>query len=102
MVVHFHRNSQNFDDFIKLVGNKTFFLANKKIKFSSGDTEFSQKDYLKSLQILKVKSEGGLIILSAILQGIKTQSFRVISFSNTQFTIVWRDGDTFYNFIINI
>jgi hypothetical protein len=92
----------NFDEFNKLVGSKSFFLANKKIKFSSDDTEFSQKDYLKSLQILKVNNEGGLIILSAILQGVDTQTFRVINFSNTQFTIVWRDGDTFYNFIVNI
>ncbi len=92
----------NFDDFQKLIGNKTSFLAYQRAELSGSDADYSSDKISKNVQVFKVYNESGLIMATAKIDGVKNDTFRVISFSNEDFTLVWKDGDTIYNWRIKL
>jgi hypothetical protein len=92
----------NFDEFIHLIGSKTIFQTNGKIKFSSHDDDYSIKEFSKNVQLNKIYNENGLIMINATISGISSNTFRVIDFTNIAYSLVWKDKDIIYNIMVKI
>jgi hypothetical protein len=92
----------SFDEFNKLVGNKTAFNCVERFKMSQRDPDLEQRDYNKPVQILKVYNESGLTMVNATIEGVDNNVFRVIGFTNEEFTLVWKDGERIYNYRIKV
>ena len=92
----------SYDDFEKTIGNKTLFLTYERLKLSGSDADFAKSSFSKSVQLQKLYNESGLIMMNAKIEGVDNNTFRVIDFTNEEFTLVWKDGDTIYNFRIKI
>lgn len=92
----------SYDDFVKLIGSKSSFLAFGKAELSGSDADYSSNKISKNVQVFKVYNESGLIMVTAKIDGVKNDTFRVITFSNEEFTLVWKDGDDIYNWYIKL
>jgi len=92
----------SFDDFNKLIGNKTQFQCAELFTMSQRGTDLNRKDYSKTVQILKVYNESGLTMVNAKIDGVDYNVFRVISFNNDEFTLVYKDGERIYNYRIRV
>jgi hypothetical protein len=92
----------NFDEFIHSIGNKTTFQTEEKIKFSSHDDDFSPKEFSKNVILNKIYNENGLIMINATITGVPSSLFRVIDFTNSSYTLVWKDKDIIYNIKVKI
>jgi hypothetical protein len=90
----------SFDDFQKRIGDKTSFTTYDKILLSGSDADYEESNFANNVQILKIYNESGLIMVNANIDGINNPTFRVISFTDLEFTLVWKDGDDIYNFKI--
>jgi hypothetical protein len=92
----------SYDDFQKIVGDKTLFTVYDKVELGGSDADYDEKTITKTMQLTKLYNESGLIMVTAKIDGINNDTFRVVSFSSDGFTLVWKDGDTIYNFKVKI
>ncbi|MEI6815168.1 MAG: hypothetical protein WCL14_01060 [Bacteroidota bacterium] len=90
----------NFDDFVKLIGERTQFQTFEKLVLSGSDADMSKYQSIKNLKVLRVYNESGLIMMDAKMEGNNFITFRVIHFENNGFTLVFKDRDTIYNYKI--
>lgn len=92
----------SYDEFNNLIGTKTTFRAFENIKLSSGGDDMKKSSSDANIQISRIYNESGLIMLDAKVDGVKETTFRVISFTNEHFTIVYHDSNIFNNQIYNL
>lgn len=92
----------SFDDFNKLIGNRTLFQCLELFKMSQRDADLDQSVFTKNVQISKVYNESGLIMVNAKIDGVDNITFRVIGFTNEDFTFVYKDGERIYNYRIRL
>lgn len=92
----------SYDEFNKLVGNKTQFQCAEMFKMSQRDADLEQRPYTKNVQVLKIYNESGLTMVNAKIDGVDNSVFRVISFSKEEFTLVYKDGERIYNYRIKV
>ncbi|HSN49669.1 MAG TPA: hypothetical protein VLR52_00460 [Bacteroidales bacterium] len=91
----------DYDVFLTLLKNKTIFSAVEMVKLWSGAPDMSLKDIDKPFNIIKVYNEAGLIYINASVKGIDNDVFRVISFSQGTFVVVYTDKSSIYNLRIS-
>ena len=92
----------SYNDFEKLIGDKTLFQTYERLKLGGSDSDFSTTQFSKTVQLFKIYNEAGLIMINAKIDGVDNNTFRVTSFSQNEFILVWKDGDKVYNFKIKI
>lgn len=91
-----------FDEFNKLIGAKTQFQCVELYKMSQNDADMEKSEVSKNVEIIKVSSENGLIMVKAKIDKVENDTFRVVSFNSTEFTLVWKDGEKIYNYKLKI
>ncbi|HEX3025086.1 MAG TPA: hypothetical protein VHP12_07730 [Chitinophagaceae bacterium] len=91
-----------YNDFIKAIGDKKDFYAFEKYKLAGSDFDFEKKIFSGSVQLQNVYNENGLIMVTAKIDGVDNTTFRVISFTDNQFIISYKDGERIYNYRITI
>jgi len=91
-----------YNDFIKAIGDKKDFYAFEKYKLAGNDFDFEKKIFSGSVQLQNVYNENGLIMVTAKIDGVDNTTFRVISFTDNQFIISYKDGERIYNYRITI
>ena len=91
----------NYDDFEKSINNKVVFKSIEQTKMSQRDSDFDKWETLDNVYIIKIYKESGLIMVKAQIEGVKFDTFRVISFTNEHFTLVYKDGERIYNYKIS-
>jgi hypothetical protein len=93
----------DFERFKKLVGLKKDFFAVKQYKLWSSDSDVSQSDIIKPFTIDNIINDNGIIYLEGNLKGEKNISkFQLVNFSEGNFSIQYKDGETDYNLIVRI
>lgn len=93
----------SFEDFQKIIQSKRDFNAIEKNSLWSSGSSFSTVKMNKKLVINELKTENGMIIIDATLEGLKKYStFRVVAFDNDYFHIFYEDKSTVYNIKIEI
>jgi len=93
----------DYDEFKKVIGNKTNFIAVKRFELGSSDTDVSQDDINKPFTITNITNESGLILIAGNLKDEKNVfNFQVANFTNDSFSIAYRYKGTVYNFTINM
>lgn len=92
----------SFDDFIKTIGSKTEFQCSQMYKMSQRDADYESDDYVKKVELIKVYNENGLIMMNAKIGEIENSVFRVVNFTSDKFTLMYKDGERIYNYVIII
>lgn len=90
----------SFDEFNKAIGNKNQFQSLDQYKMSQRDADIEHFTRNRSVAISKIYNESGLIMLNAKIDGEDNSTFRVIGFNNIDFTLVYKDGERTYNWIV--
>jgi hypothetical protein len=91
-----------FDDFVKLIGDRRTFKTNERYELGGSSFDLDSADFSKSVDIIKIYNENGLIMVDAKIKSVDNTSFRVINFDPTGFILVWKDRSTMYNFLIKM
>jgi len=86
-----------YNDFIKILGDKTNLTAIELVELYSSGSDMDFKEINKPVSINKVYNENGLIMMKASVKGIDREVFRVTTFSPGSFTIVYSDKTSLYN-----
>ncbi len=92
----------NYDDFNKMIGVKTQFQCVVLVGMSQRDADMDVNDCSKNVQIFKIYNESGLTMVKAKIDGVDFDTFRVISYTNKEFTLVYKDGERIYNYKIRV
>ena len=100
--VAYSNQNPNYNDFVKLIGEKTEFQTSKKYKLSGSATDYDDMEFVKSVKIEKIYTEGGLIMMKAHIADVDYNTFRVIYFSKNRFILVVKDEDVIYNFKVQL
>jgi hypothetical protein len=91
-----------YDDFAKLVGQRKTFQTYEKYELAGSSADLDSTNFSKPVDLENLYNENGLIMFDANIKGVDGKTFRVIEFSAVGFTLVWKDGDRIYNFLIKI
>ena len=100
--VAYSSSMPTYDDFAKLIGQRKTFQTYEKYELAGSSADLDSTSFSKPVDLDKLYSENGLIMFDAKIKGIDGKTFRVIDFSTFGFTLVWKDGDKIYNFLIKI
>ena len=92
----------NFNDFMKLIGERSQFQTFEKLVLGGSDADMSRSQYVKNIKVMRIYNESGLILMDAKMEGNDFPTFRVIHFENDGFTLVYKDRDTIYNYKIRL
>ena len=88
-----------FDDFVKILGNKSKMLGTEKVVLDCGGSDLDVKEIHDYLNIARVYNENGLIMMEGTIDGVrKYNTFRVSSFTLDSFTITFHDKDSIYSY----
>lgn len=82
----------SYDNFIKLIGNRTQFDLTEEIRL--GNTDHTLYDEIirgKSLSIDSITNVNGFIMITCKVQGDKNANYRVIYFNDTSFIIEYEN-----------
>ncbi len=90
----------SFDDFKKVIGSKTQFQSVDQYKMSQRNSDLDHTSFMRNIVISKIYNESGLIMVNAIIDREENTTFRVISYSVTDFTLVYKDGERTYNWVV--
>ncbi|MCU0468531.1 MAG: hypothetical protein MUF58_08010 [Arcicella sp.] len=86
----------NFEDFKMLTKGKKQFSVYQKNYVGRNSTDIEETDtYVKEIKIEDIYEENKFIYLK--VKGYENYTLRVISFTNDNITIGWRDKDRIYN-----
>jgi hypothetical protein len=91
-----------FVDFNALIAGKTQFRVMTRLKLWSGASDMTTDPLDGILIINSVIDEGGLIMIYGSIGKVKAEKFRVVSFNNTRFVLVYEDKSTIYNLVFMI
>lgn len=93
----------NLNEFQKLIGNRTEFLAISVVKLYSSDSDMSKRSLQNMFKIENIKDENGLIMINGSLEKVKKNNmFRVVDFDNEHFDIFYKDKNTAYSVRIEL
>ena len=92
----------SFDDFNKLIGTKNNLICIKSYKMSQRNPDLDDYNENKKVEIFNIYNESGFIMVKAKIAKVDSDLFRVISFTNDEFTLVWKDGERIYNYVIKL
>ena len=93
----------NYDNFKKLIGDKTKFNTTYEYTLYSCLSDLTRCAIHKQFTLFTLKNENGLIMIEGKLDGeSKYSRFRVVSYSKESFTIFYEDKDAQYNIIIKL
>lgn len=89
----------NIDDFLKLINNRTDFIATEENKMWSSDSDVRKITSKKKLKITNIINDNGIITIEGQLEGVsKYFKFRLANFTNDYFSIYYQDKSTAYNY----
>jgi len=91
-----------FEDFKALIAGKSQFRVMTRLKLWSGASDMATDPLDGVLIIDSMVNEGGLIMVYGTLGKIKAEKFRVVSFNDNQFVLVYEDKSTIYNLVFMI
>jgi len=91
----------DYDKFMALIGSKSNFLTKQLFKLYSGDSDLSQSNIHKLFVIRSIKNNNGIIQIEADFQDEKVTNFQLVNFTQTFFSIAYRNEDTAYNIVIS-
>jgi len=93
----------DYENFKRIVGNNTSFMAIKRFELDASGSDVSEADVKKAFSITKITNENGIILIEGVL---KTEDnvhvFQLASFTNDTFSIAYKYKGDAYNFIIKI
>ena len=93
----------DYNNFKKLVGNNTNFVAIKRFELGASDSDVSQDDISKAFTIANITNENGIVLIEGELKGESNEkSFQLVGFSNDSFSIAYKHKGTAYNITIKI
>ncbi|MFZ4400278.1 MAG: hypothetical protein ACOYO1_09605 [Bacteroidales bacterium] len=87
----------NFDEFNKIFGSKKEYTSFQEINLGGSDADMYIKKDNSNVSIQKIYNESGLIMIDAVIEGVKTNKFRVNYFDKETFTLLFENKDTIYN-----
>lgn len=93
----------DYDGFRKVIGTKTNFNAFHKFELGGSDSDVSQDDIDKPFKINNITNENGIILIDGELKGeSNVNSFQLVNFNDSSFSIAYRYKGTAYNIVIKI
>jgi hypothetical protein len=91
----------DLDNFKKLLGNRTNFVAVKQYKLWSSDSDVSQDAINKPFTITNVVNDNGIVSIEGHLDGERNiTSFQLANFNSSDFSVAYKDKDTAYNIVV--
>ena len=88
-----------FEEFKAKVGDLSKYNVITRLKLWSGGTEIENDELVSTLTINSVANESGLIMIYGTIPKIKEEKFRVVSFNDSNFVLVYEDKSTLYNLV---
>lgn len=92
----------SFEAFNNLIGSRSQFQCEEIYKMSQREPDMDQRDCKKSVRISKIYNESGLIMVDADIDGVDFSTFRVIQFYPNEFTMMYKDGERIFNYIVRL
>ncbi len=92
----------SYETFNNLIGTRSQFECVEIFKMSQREPDMDQKDVKKSVHISKMYNESGLIMVDADIDGVNFSTFRVIQFYPNEFTLMYKDGERIFNYIVRL
>ena len=86
-----------YDDFVKILGEKSTLTAIEMVELYSSGSDMDLKEINKKVVIYKVYNESGMIMLKASIKGVDRDVFRVTNFTPGSFTVVYSNKTSLYN-----
>ena len=95
--------SPDFEQFKKLIGNRTALPAVEEFELGASDSDVSQSIIRKTFIISNILNESGIVYIEGNLEGEKnTIRFQLANFNNNSFSIAYKEKGTAYNFIVSL
>ncbi|MDI9338387.1 MAG: hypothetical protein QM539_08175 [Alphaproteobacteria bacterium] len=92
----------DFNDFLKMIGDKRSFTTISQSKMWSSASDMTTTAYQKNFTITDILNENGVIIIKGKLQDVsKYNTFRVVFFNDDSFNIYYEDKSSIYNLKIS-
>lgn len=92
----------DYNGFKKLISDRKTYMAVQEIELYSSSSDMALADVQKPFKITAMTNESGLIGLEGELKGTKITKFRVVSYSDTTYSIFYEDKSTAYNLKIEL
>jgi len=89
--------------FKALIANKKEFIASTKIKLWGSASDLKVVETSSKFEVFEIINENGLIVLKGKLEGVsKINTFRVSTFSESDFNIFYEGKSSVYNSVIEL
>ncbi len=93
----------DYNNFKKLVGTRTNFLAVQQYKLGASDSDVSQDNISKPFIISNISNDNGIVYLDGELNGEKNiNRFQLVNFTSNNFSIAYKYKGTAYNIVISV